>query len=69
MEHVWRVGNQMDFENVGVTRAVHGEVGGDGSAAGRKYLCCGACDRGPIGIVFAAEPSMFYVAHGRVAYK
>ena len=59
-EDVWVVRDQMAFENVGVTR-----VTGEG---GYKLLVCGNCDRGPIGMSFTAEPSVFYVAHGRVRY-
>ena len=61
-EHLWLVRDQMAFENVGVTRP----TGGDG---GHKLLVCGNCDRGPIGITYTAEPTLFYVAHGRVQYK
>jgi len=75
VEHMWVVKDQMEFENVGVTRAVGGvgAEGGDGGVNvtmdGVRYLCCGNCDRGPIGVTFASEPSIFYVAHGRVQYK
>ena len=59
-QHSWLVGDQMAFENVGVTRGVEGGV---------RYLVCGNCDGGPIGCVYAEAPQSFYVLHGRIQYK
>ena len=58
----------MAFENVGVTR-VTGDGAASGSAGEYKLLVCGNCDRGPIGMTYTREPSVFYVGHGRVQYK
>ena len=58
-EH-WLVKDQFAFDSISVSRSVDGTF---------KYLACGGCDRGPIGIVFAAAPKMFYVSHARVTYS
>jgi guanine nucleotide exchange factor len=55
----WRVEGHINFENIGVTRAVSSEY---------KYLMCADCELGPLGIVFLNEPTMFYVADARVKY-
>ena len=61
-EHVWLVQDQMAFENIAVTRPT-------GAAGDHKLLVCGNCDRGPVGLTFTSEPSLFYIAHGRVQYR
>lgn len=58
-QHVWRVEDQMSFENVGVSRPADPTI---------KYLLCGECDRGPIGLTYLNQPNIFYVAHGTVVY-
>jgi hypothetical protein len=55
----WIVPSQMNFENVGVTRAVDPSY---------RYLTCCDCEKGPIGINYLNEPNKFYVAHARVRY-
>jgi hypothetical protein len=57
----WCIGDQMDFENIGVTRAISTDY---------KYLTCADCDRGPVGIFLTQEPAgnQFYVADARVKY-
>ncbi|KJE95556.1 hypothetical protein CAOG_05999 [Capsaspora owczarzaki ATCC 30864] len=55
----WRLGNQMDFENVTVARNMPGTT--------FKYLACGACEIGPFGYFDnAVQPHQFFVAVGRV---
>ena len=61
-EHLWLVHDQMTFENIAVTRP----TGADGD---HKLLVCGNCERGPVGLTYTSEPTVFYIAHGRVQYK
>ncbi|KAJ2801977.1 hypothetical protein H4R21_002598 [Coemansia helicoidea] len=56
----WRLGDMMDFENVGFSKPVNG----------LKFLSCADCDLAPIGFHDpASSPSEFLVAVDRVAYK
>jgi len=65
LQHLWKVQGQLSFENVGVTRAISLED--DPSSC--KYLVCGECDQGPIGITWSNEPEIFFVAHGLISYS
>ena len=61
----WLVTDRFAFENVGVTKPV--SLGGD-NGGGYRLLVCADCDRGPLGIVFDSEPSVYYVTDSRVKY-
>ncbi len=61
----WQINNKMSFENIAVTRPVGAT---EATAGTHKYLACGSCDRGPIGITYIAQPNIFYINHGRVKY-
>ena len=63
-EH-WLVTSQFSFENIALTRPA---ARAGAAAPTFKYLACGVCDRGPVGIVFLDKPSEFFVAHARVKY-
>ena len=55
----WRLGNQMDFENVTVARQMPGST--------IKYLACAQCEIGPFGYFDTAlQPHEFFVAVARV---
>ncbi|KAJ2714951.1 hypothetical protein H4R19_001462 [Coemansia spiralis] len=56
----WRLGDMMEFENVGFSRPVNGV----------KYLSCADCDLAPIGYhdTAGSGTSEFLVAADRVAY-
>ncbi|KAI8973551.1 Mss4-like protein [Mycotypha africana] len=56
--HFWRVGNMMEFENVGFSKTV-GTI---------KYLSCADCDLGPIGYHDTTNPKEFYISIKRVRY-
>ncbi|KAG8700461.1 hypothetical protein FRC09_005948 [Ceratobasidium sp. 395] len=54
--------SQMQFENIGFSRAVGGE-------GGIKYLSCAECDLGPLGWCAERGPTEFWVNAGRVGYR
>jgi hypothetical protein len=54
----WRVKDKFDFENVGFTKTVDGNL---------KYLICGECDTGPIGYYDISDEASIYVACERVS--
>lgn len=56
----WQVNDKYLFENIAVTHPV--------ASADFRYLTCGACERGPLGIVFVNQPETFYIAHSRIKY-
>jgi hypothetical protein len=58
----WLVTDQYQFENIGVSKPIDADNL-------FRYLCCADCDGGPVGIVYSAAPSEFYVTHERVAYQ
>ncbi|KAI9493704.1 Mss4-like protein [Zychaea mexicana] len=56
----WRLGNMMDFENVGFSKTVDAV----------KYLSCADCDVGPIGYHDTKEsPSEFLISIRRARYR
>ncbi|KAJ2781301.1 hypothetical protein H4R18_002979 [Coemansia javaensis] len=55
----WRVGDMMEFENIGFSKPLNG----------LKYLSCADCDLAPLGYHDPAAPEReFLVAAGRVVY-
>mmetsp|Transcript_9846 Transcript_9846/g.14418 ORF Transcript_9846/g.14418 Transcript_9846/m.14418 type:complete len:165 (+) Transcript_9846:96-590(+) len=64
----WMVPDVWDFDNIGQTRAVPSVSFDGGNTAEKVYLVCADCDKGPVGIRWAAnEP--YYVAHSAIAYE
>ena len=58
LQRFWRVKDKFDFENVGFTKTVDGNL---------KYLICGECDVGPIGYYDLRDEASIYVACERVS--
>ncbi|KAI9322864.1 Mss4-like protein [Dichotomocladium elegans] len=58
--YFWKLGNMMDFENVGFSKTVDTV----------KYLSCADCDVGPIGYHdTASNPKKFLVSVSRARYR
>jgi len=55
----WLVNDIFDFQNVGFLRTVQNA----------KYLTCGGCERGVLGVQLLDNNNKIFLCHNRVSYK
>jgi len=61
VDDFYQVNSKMDFENIEVKRPMAGDK--------FRYLTCGDCGSGPLGITYDQDMNrIFYVAHDRVRF-
>lgn len=66
LQWFWKIDDMWKFDNVGFTKAV---PGADGQPKNYKFVVCGSCDRGIMGIQhIGTGDDNIYVATGRVLY-
>jgi hypothetical protein len=69
VKYFWTADDMWTFDNLGFTRPLPSHP--SAPAGGQlKYLICGACDNGIIGIQqVGGEDNKLYVSHHRVKYR
>jgi len=55
----WLVNDIFDFQNIGFLRTVQNA----------KYLTCGSCERGVLGVQQLDNQNKIFLSHNRVTYK